>query len=124
MRDECRRRGKPFAIVTLTRAIQVTPVHEEKEKYLRQLGVPDLYYPERRLAEFGKREGIPVLNLAPPMAEEAERRGVYFHAEGDSLGIGHWNEEGNRVAGTLMASWLAREFPAESLTNSSVDPRP
>ena len=110
MRDECRRRDTPFAIVTLTRAIQVTPVSEEKEKYLHQLGVKDLYYPERRLADFGKREGIPVLNLAPTMAEEAERRHVYFHAEGDSIGIGHWNEEGNRAAGTLIAAWLAECF--------------
>ncbi len=122
MRDECRRKDKPFAIVTLTRAIQVSPVSEEKEKYLHQLGVPDLYYPERRLADFGKREGIPVLNLAPTMAEEAERRHVYFHAEGDSIGIGHWNEEGNRVAGTLIAAWLARVFPAESTTTARSRP--
>ncbi len=111
MRDECRSKGTPFAIVTLTRGIQVTPDREKKERFMRQLGVKDLHYPERRLADFGKREGIPVLNLAPPMAEEAERRRVYFHAYRDSLGIGHWSTEGHRVAGDLIASWLARATP-------------
>ena len=110
MRDECRRKDTPFAIVTLTRGIQVTPVRERKEKFLRQLGAEDLYYPERRLAAFGKREGVPVLNLAPAMAKQAEERQVYFHAYRDSLGIGHWSEAGHIAAGELIAPWLAREF--------------
>lgn len=107
MRDECRKKGTPFALVTLTRGIQVTPRREEKEKFLQRLGAKDLYYPERRLAEFGKREGIPVLNLAPPMAKQAEERQVFFHAHRDSLGIGHWNQAGHEAAGELIASWLA-----------------
>ena len=108
MRDQCGARQTPFALITLTTGIQVTPVPADKEKFLRQIGAKDLYYPERRLSEFGKREGIPVFNLAPPMAEQAERRRVYFHAQGDSVGVGHWNREGHRVAGELIASWLAR----------------
>lgn len=114
MRDECRRKNTPFAIVTLTRGIQVTPLREKKESFLRQLGAKDLYYPERRLAEFGKREGIPVLNLAPAMAEQAEERQVYFHAHHDSLGIGHWNEAGHQAAGELIAPWLAEELSGPS----------
>ena len=70
MRDECRTRRTPLAIVTLTRGIQVSPDREKKKEFLRQLGAEDLYYPERRLTEFGEREGIPVLNLAPTMAKE------------------------------------------------------
>ena len=116
MRDDCRAKKTPFAIVTLTRGIQVTPDRERKEKFLRQLGAKDLYYPERRLAEFGKREGIPVLNLAPAMAKQAEERQVYFHAHHNSLGIGHWNEEGHLAAGELIAPWLAGEFADSSTT--------
>ena len=108
MRDDCRAHRTRCAVVTLTRGIQVTPNTKEKEEFLRQLGAKDLYYPERRLAEFGKHEGIAVLNLAPSMAERAEQRQVYFHAYRDSLGIGHWNEEGHEAAGELIADWLAR----------------
>jgi hypothetical protein len=119
MREECRKKDTPFAMVTLTRGIQVTPIRQRKEQFLRQLGAKDLYYPERRLAEFGKREGIPVLNLAPAMAEEAEKRQVYFHAHHDSLGIGHWNEEGHVAAAELIAPWLAREFADSSPASPS-----
>ena len=111
MRDECRARGTPFAMVTLTRGIQVTPVPEEKERFLRALGAPDLYYPERRLAALGRREGIPVFNLAPTMAEQAIRDRVYYHAHQDSLGIGHWSEAGHQAVAELLAGWLATEFP-------------
>jgi hypothetical protein len=105
-RDECRKHNTPFAIVTLTRGKQVNPNLAERQKYVEQSGVKDLYYAERRLAEFGRREGIPVLNLAPIMARQAAERKVYFHAHQQTLGIGHWTEEGNRVAGELIAAWL------------------
>jgi hypothetical protein len=110
MRDEARRNETPLAVVTLTRGMQVTPQREDRERYLDQLGVKDLYYPERRVAAFGDREGIPVLNLAPAMAKQAEERQVFFHADQDSLGIGHWNEEGHQAAAELTASWIAREW--------------
>ncbi len=111
MRDECRRNATPFAVVTLTRGMQVTPLREQRQKFLAQLGAKDLYYPERRVAALGEREGIPVLNLAPDMAKQAEERQVFFHAAGDSLGTGHWNEAGHQAAAELIASWLAREWP-------------
>jgi hypothetical protein len=114
MNEECRRHHTPLAMVTLTRGIQVTPLRERKERFLNQLGVKDLYYPERRLRDFGNKNGIPVFNLAPIMAAQAEERQVFFHAFHDSLGVGHWNEEGHRVAGELMASWLAVEYRQHS----------
>jgi hypothetical protein len=107
MGSECRAHGTPFAIVTLTRGIQVSPSREMKERFLKLLGAKDLYYPERRLDEFGRREGIPVFNLAPPMAEMAEREQAYFHADHGHPGIGHWNEAGHAAAGELIAGWLA-----------------
>jgi lysophospholipase L1-like esterase len=112
MGEECRARRTPLAIVTLTRGIQVTPERDKKERFLRDLGAKDLYYPERRIAELGEQEGIPVLNLAPSMAEEAAKRQVYFHAYRTTPGIGHWNVEGHRAAGERIAAWLAAGAPA------------
>jgi hypothetical protein len=110
MRDECRKHDTPFGVVTLTRGIQVSPSKEKKAEFLRQLGATDMFYPERRVAELGKREDIPVLNLAPPMAKEAEERQVYFHSFDGEMGVGHWNQEGNRAAGELIAAWVATQF--------------
>ena len=94
----------------------------ERRRFLPALGAKDLYYPERRLDDFGQREGIPVLNLAPAMAEQARKeRHVFFHAVHDSLGIGHWNEEGHRVAGELIAPWLAGVL-ADTLTTPESQP--
>jgi lysophospholipase L1-like esterase len=107
MGEECRARGTPLALVTLTRGIQVTPERDKKERFLRGLGAEDMYYPERRIAALGEREGIPVLNLAPSMAQEAEKRQVYFHAYRTTPGVGHWNVEGHRAAGERIAAWLA-----------------
>jgi hypothetical protein len=110
MRDECRRKNTLFAMVTLTRGIQVSPSLETKERLLRQLGVKDLYYPERRLEAFGKREGIPVLTLAPRMAETAVERQVFYHADHGVPGTGHWTRDGHKAAGELISSWLAGEL--------------
>jgi hypothetical protein len=107
MRDECRAKATPFALVTLTTGRQVNPNPEVRKNFMRELGVTDLYYPERRLSQFGRQEGIPVLNLAPLMAQQAEQQQVYFHSDRDSLGVGHWNQAGHHAAGVLMANWLA-----------------
>ena len=46
------------------------------------------------------------------MAEEAEKDHVYFHANQDSLGVGHWNEAGHRAAAEHLAAWLAKGLAA------------
>lgn len=111
MHEECRSKQTPLAVVALTTGIQVHPEREKREELARRLGVPDLHYPGRRLAEFGRREGIPVLDLGPPLARLAEERQVFLHGFEGSLGLGHPNENGHRVAGELIASWIAGGFP-------------
>jgi hypothetical protein len=44
-----------------------------------------------------------VINLPKPMQEYAEAHQVYLHGFPNSgFGLGHWNVEGHRVAGTLI----------------------
>jgi hypothetical protein len=104
--DECRAHGIPLFVVTLSNPVQVDPDSARRDRFARRLGVPDLFYPERRIRELGDRDGFDVLNLAPILQREADSTGVAFHGV-KLFGEGHWNREGHRRAGELIAGWLA-----------------
>jgi hypothetical protein len=106
IRDEATRRGARFAVVTLTNGVQVHPDPGVSGRVKERLGVPDLDYPDRRLRELGDREGFGVLNLAPQARRFAEANRVFLHGFEPNLGTGHWNAQGHKLAGQLIASWL------------------
>jgi len=110
MRDEVARKGARFFVVTLSSGIQVDPNPSNRSAFANYLGVSDLFYPERRLAGFCQARHIPILLLAPIFQEYAARHKVYLHGFGKSLGTGHWNQEGHRLAGRLIAEWLCPQL--------------
>jgi hypothetical protein len=101
MRNEVREQGADFLVVTLTSGDQVDPDPSQRRASAKRLGVPDLLYPERRVATLGNLEGIPVLNLAQPFADYAEQHKVFLH--GFKNGGGHWNSKGHHLAGKLIS---------------------
>lgn len=111
MRGETHARGAKFFVVTLSNGIQVYPDAAAREAFARRLGVADLFYAERRFKSLGEREGFPVLNLAPELQNYADEHKAFLHGFGHELGNGHWNEEGHRVAGEMLARKLC-ERPA------------
>jgi lysophospholipase L1-like esterase len=112
MNDEVKQHGARFYVVTVSNGIQVFPDAAARQRFAQGLGVPDLFYPERRFHALGDREGFPVYNLAPDLQLYADEHKVFLHGFGHDLGNGHWNEEGHRVAGEMLAQklceWLAR----------------
>jgi hypothetical protein len=106
MNVEVKNHGARFYVVTLSNGIQVFPDPSARQAFAHRLGVEDLFYPERRLSALGGREGFPVLNLAPGLQTYADEHKVFLHGFGKELGNGHWNEEGHRVAGEMLAEWL------------------
>lgn len=111
MHKEVKERSARFYVVTLSSAGQVTPDARTYARVLDAAGLDDLFYPDRRIGALGNREHIPVLNLAPLLREYAEKNNVNLHGFQERLGGGHWNEDGHRLAGELIASWLCRESP-------------
>jgi hypothetical protein len=103
MRDEVRGRGARFIVTTLSNGVQVHPRPEARAAFLARVGANDIFYPDARLKSLGEREGFPVLMLAPSLQQYAEQRQVFLHGFGRGLGNGHWNAEGHRVAGELLA---------------------
>lgn len=113
--------GAELAVVTLSNGIQVHPDAATRARFAARLGVDDLTYPDRRLTGFARDHGIPALALVFPLRRLAEERGVYLHgfepapagggAESAAPRVerwnrGHWNREGHRAAGALLARWL------------------
>lgn len=102
--------GARFVLTTLSNPIQVTPDLDTRAAAARDLGVPDLFYPDRRLAEFGRRSAIPVITLAKRLAAQAAGSGVSLHGRKSFAG-GHWNETGHRAAGDILARELCDLIP-------------
>jgi hypothetical protein len=107
MRDECVHHGAMFLALTEDTGIQVWPLRTTRDKFQKRLGVSDLFYPDRRIAELGQRDGFEVLTLAQPLQRYAEEHHVFLHGfKTGPKGFGHWNETGHAVAGHLIAQKL------------------
>jgi hypothetical protein len=102
MRVEVVQHGAKFLVVTVGNDVQDMPNPVSRENFIIQIGVTDLFYPDRRISALGQREGIEVLNLAPQMQNYAEQNNVYLHGFGRDIGNGHWNSAGHAVASDLI----------------------
>jgi hypothetical protein len=104
MKREAEEGGSRFLLVSLSNSDQVHPDRHHREAMAHQLGVPDLFYPDRRIQALAQRGGIDLVSLAEPLANYAEQQGVFLHGfENNRMGKGHWNASGHRFAGHLMA---------------------
>ena len=111
LHEESAAAGARFALVTLTNSVHVHPDPEMRARIAASLGVEDLYYPERRLSALGKSTGFPVITLSGPLLEavQAAPEALWLHGfESTRLGRGHWNADGHRLAGEVLARELLR----------------
>ena len=69
----------------------------------------DLDQPNARLERFCRQQDIPFLSLEPRFREETIQKGRRLHWKYD----GHWNVEGNDLAGRLIADFILRLNPAD-----------
>jgi hypothetical protein len=112
IKDEVKQRGAKLHVVSLSNGIQVHPDAGLPRDFERRLGVPDLFYPERRIGDWAKRGGIPVLLLAPSMQQHADMSGQHLHGFPNTrMGEGHWNAAGHELASRLIADHLCRNEP-------------
>jgi len=104
MKEETRANHAEFLLVTGTSGVQVDPDPLALRAFSEQLEVPDLFYPDRRIAALGVRDGFEVLNLAQPFQAYAQLNHVYLHGfKNTRMGGGHWNADGHRLAGEMIA---------------------
>lgn len=111
MRGEVEARGAKFVVVTGSNPIQVFPDPAARAAFLARLGPgADLLYPERRFEDIARRNGLSLFSLAPELQALADERRVFLHGWPGDLGNGHWNENGHRAAGELLARKLCERL--------------
>jgi hypothetical protein len=104
--NEVKAHGSQMILVTLSNPPQVMPNPEARQLFLKRVGARDLFYPDNRIRNLAMREGIEVITLALEMQAYADRQKVFLHGFGVNSGNGHWNAEGHRLAGELIARKL------------------
>lgn len=119
MRDEVRERGATFFVIILGNSVVVHPDPSIRKKFEKRLGVKDLFYPDQRIKRLCEREGIPVLALTPRFQEYATRNNIFLHGFGPTIGRGHWNEQGHRLAGELIAQFLCNKMDLPATKSQS-----
>ena len=119
LQHETQAHGAEFRIVTLATRPQVIPDPEKRAELLRRLGVANFDYADDRIREFGEREGIPVIALAPALSNYAQTQHAYLNGfNKTNLGKGHWNETGHRLAAAVIAEALCRDMPVHSTSRA------
>jgi hypothetical protein len=113
MRDDVRKKGADFWVVTLSNAMQVYPDPSVRQAFTERIGVHTLFYPDIRIRALGGREGFRVLNLAENFQLYADRHNIFLHGFGRNLGRGHWNAYGHRLAGETIAEKLCQEMTSK-----------
>ena len=102
--NEIKTNDKDFILVSLTTPIQVNPKINEVEKYKIKNNIKDIFYPEKRLSKFSKKNSIKFVELAPKMSNLALKNNIYFHGFNNTkLGTGHWNKLGHDQASKLIS---------------------
>jgi len=94
----------PLLVVTLANPPQIYPDASVRGYYSMTYRSTDIFYPDQRIKTLGEREGFEVLNLAAPMQAYADEHHVFLAGfKSTKLGVGHWNADGHRLAGELIA---------------------
>ena len=89
----------------------MNPDPAARQAYAQQLAVPDVDYPDRRVAAILERRGIAHVVLTPPLRQEAERSGACLHGFANAEPCsGHWNAAGHRIGGQWIASALCQHL--------------
>lgn len=109
MNKEIKNKQKEFIVITLSNSRQVHPSKEYRHDFMESLKIDDLFYPDNRIKNLGKRNNFLVFNLAKPMQSYAEKNNIFLHGFENSIeewkgkGEGHWNSDGHFVASQIIS---------------------
>lgn len=101
---QVRASGAELAVLIIPDELQVNP--DLLDRLLERFEIPrdqvDVDYPQERLAELFRAEGIPYYDALPALREETRKRRLYKPMDT------HWNAQGNLFVGRRVAEFLLR----------------
>ena len=105
--EECRSHRTSVYLFNVSSSIQAWPDPALRKRVALACGIDDFFESEQWLREVCEKADVPFFPLASAMQAEAERQGVFYHGFRNSTeGAGHWNQQGNAVAASLVSEWL------------------
>ena len=109
MHREVAKKNAEFLVVMITNSSQVHPDVSVRTDLMKRLSIHNLLYPNRRIEKLGTQSGFRVLNLVPFFQKHVAEHGTFLHGfPNTTMGRGHWNEEGHRLAGQLISDELCQ----------------
>jgi hypothetical protein len=96
-------------LLVVSTGFAVHPEQSTVDEWISTNGIVDPLYPENRLSRFGEEINVPVIPIAREMlARNAQAdKPIFYHGfDNTSMGSGHWNVEGNRLAGEMLADFV------------------
>lgn len=111
MSQEVKAKKADFMVLIVSSGLQVNPEPILRQRYMKKLGIKDLYYPNRRIKAFGDRLNITILDTVPRLREYAEKNKTCVHGFPNAMQCdGHWNSQGHEQVGQLIAQDLCDKF--------------
>ena len=109
--SEILKNNKEFILVSLSTPIQVHPIKKKLDDFKNKNNINDIFYPDKRLNEFSKKNSIKFIQIAQQMRSIAVKDKVFFHGfENTNLGSGHWNETGHEIASKLISEKICNFY--------------
>ncbi len=110
MHDYAKRNRARFMVMSVSSSMQVHPDQQRRAALEAKLGVPDLFYPDNRIAALARKRGFDAVTVARVLQPVAEQTHIFFHGfENSRLGLGHWNAAGHSAAADLVALRLCNK---------------
>ncbi|MBK8176789.1 MAG: SGNH/GDSL hydrolase family protein [Rhodospirillales bacterium] len=120
MAAEVREHGALFVLASLSNGVQVDPDPAVRRRSAELVGADDLFYPDRRFAAMADAAGVPSITLGPDLAAWAEANQTCVHGFANALPCrGHWNENGHKLGGEILASALCRDILPKRLAGEA-----
>ena len=103
----------------ITLIVSRSEIVDYEEDYVGKMAksnnISNIFYPEDRLENFGKQNNIPIISISRYMSDFnwSKKIGVTkFHGfkSSDSLGTGHWNENGHKFTGEIVGEKICQIY--------------